>query len=59
LLPNYLLPPRSHPALRVLSHPQRHHLLRFQLARDFAAVMSNWMRSNVSREQLLHLIEAG
>jgi hypothetical protein len=31
----------------------------FQLAQDLAVVMSNWMRSNVSREQLLHFIEAG
>jgi hypothetical protein len=33
--------------------------LRFQPARDFAAVMSNWMRSNVSHEQLIRLVEAG
>jgi hypothetical protein len=33
--------------------------LRFQLARDFAVMMSNWTRSKVSHEQLLRLIEAG
>jgi hypothetical protein len=26
---------------------------------DFTAEMSNWMRSNISREQLLRLVEAG
>jgi hypothetical protein len=31
----------------------------FQLVQDLAAVMSNWTRSNVSREQLLRLVEAG
>jgi hypothetical protein len=33
--------------------------LRFQLARDFAVMMSNWTRSNISREQLLRLVEVG
>jgi hypothetical protein len=33
--------------------------LRFWLARDFAIVMSNWARSNVSREQLIRLVQAG
>jgi hypothetical protein len=30
----------------------------FQLAQDFAVAMSNWTPSNVSHEQLLHLVEA-
>jgi hypothetical protein len=46
-------------ALRVLQHPQHHHWLRFQLAQDLVVVMSNWTRSNVSHEQLLHLVEVG
>jgi hypothetical protein len=31
----------------------------FWLARDFVVVMSNWARSNISREQLLRLVDAG
>jgi hypothetical protein len=46
-------------ALRALLHLQSHRSLRFQPAQDFAVAMSNWMRSNVSREQLLRLVEAG
>jgi hypothetical protein len=34
-------------------------LLLFLLARDLAVMMSNWTHSNVSREQLLRLVEAG
>jgi hypothetical protein len=30
-----------------------------KLVQDFAAEMSNWTRSNISREQLLRLVEAG
>jgi hypothetical protein len=30
-----------------------------KIAQDLAVVMSNWTRSNVSREQLLRLVEAG
>jgi hypothetical protein len=33
--------------------------LRFQSAQAFAAAMSNWTCSNVSREQFLRLVEAG
>jgi hypothetical protein len=33
--------------------------LRFQPTRNSAAMMSNGTRSNVSREQLLRLVEAG
>jgi hypothetical protein len=57
LLSHRLPPPRLHPAPRAPSHPQCHHHLRLQPARDSATVMSNWMRSNVSREQLMRLIE--
>jgi hypothetical protein len=56
---HYLLPPCSYPTSCASSHPQRHRLLCLQPARAFAAVMSNWTRSNVSREQLLYLVEAG
>jgi hypothetical protein len=50
---------RSSLELRVLSHPQRCRCLHFQLAQDFVVAMLNWTRSNVSCEQLLHLVEAG
>jgi hypothetical protein len=33
--------------------------LHFQLAHDFVIAMSNWTRSNISREQILRLVEAG
>jgi hypothetical protein len=55
----FLSPLRLPLELRVLSHPHRHRRLRFRLARNFAVVMSNWARSNVSREELLCLVEAG
>jgi hypothetical protein len=42
-----------------LLHPQRRHRLHHQSAQDFVTVMSNWTRSNLSREQLLCLVEAG
>jgi hypothetical protein len=32
---------------------------RLKPVQDFAAEMSNWTRSNISREQLLRLVEAG
>jgi hypothetical protein len=47
------------PALRALPHPPQRRCLCFHPAQDLAAVMSNWMHSNVSREQLLCLVEAG
>jgi hypothetical protein len=46
-------------SLHFFTHLQRDHPLRLQPARAFTTAMSNWTRSNVSREQLLHLVEAG
>jgi hypothetical protein len=50
---------RAHIPLHALINSYRQLLLRFQPARDSTAAMSNWTCSNVSREQLLHLVEAG
>jgi hypothetical protein len=51
--------PLSSSVLRALSCPQRLRCSHLKPVQDFADEMSNWTRSNVSREQLLRLTEAG
>jgi acetyl esterase/lipase len=38
---------------------QHHHCSRRQFIRQLTAAMSNWTWSNVSRDQLFHLVEVG
>jgi hypothetical protein len=59
LLSHHLLLLHLRLAPLALPHSQRCHLLRHQTVPGSAAAMSNWMRSNVSCEQLLRLVEAG
>jgi hypothetical protein len=51
--------PLSSSALRALSRPQHRRCSHLKPVQDFAGEMSNWTRPNVSREQLLRLVEAG
>jgi hypothetical protein len=40
-------------------HPQHRHHSRHQFVQEFVTAMSNWTQSNVSRDMLRRIVEAG
>jgi hypothetical protein len=49
----------SHLAPFASLHPQHRHHSRHQFVQEFVTAMSNWTQSNVSRDMLRRIVEAG